>query len=343
MNRNSNKIIIVAFSTLYSLLFTLLLVSCSKSNGYKKKLDINCKNLEPQKLEIVEFNKVLFAIDTANFEAEYRAILPQFNAFLIEDPDESDVEAMKEFVTDTFMLRINELVCETFPDITIVADEIKGVYQHFKYYYPDFNVPPTFSYVTGIYYNRPHSVSSDCALLGLDFYLSNKDLVYDRVGFPRYFSRRCQPAYLTRDFAEELYYNKFGNRKNQKTVLDEMVARGKMYYFIEAMNPSLPDSVIMGYSKSQMEWAQDNEGAVWAAVVGNNILYSNNVEQRRMLFNDGPFTAAFSENSPSRLGDFIGLQIVRSFMSNNDETLQNLMEMTDYQDIFQRSRYKPRK
>ena len=325
------------------LIVSFILLSCSKSTGYKKKLNVNCRNLEPQKFEIVEFNKVLFALDTANFEAEYRAILPQFQAFLIENPTDEEVEYMKEFVMDTFMLRINELVDETFPDINPVTDEIKGVYQHFKYYYPDYNIPPTYTYISGLYSSRPHNISAECALIGLDFYLSNNDLVYDKIGFPRYFSRRCQPIYLSRDFAAELYYTKFGNRKNQKNVLDEMISQGKMYYFIEAMNPSLPDSVILGYSTPQIEWAQDNEGAVWAAVVGNNILYSNNLEQRRMLFNDGPFTAAFSEDSPSRLGDFIGLQIVRSFMSNNDETLQDLMETTDYQDVFQRSQYKPRK
>lgn len=321
----------------------LLFVACTKSEGYKKKLDVPYQKMEPHKLEIVEFNKVLFNLDTANFEDEYRAILPQFSAFLIEDPNEEEVGYMKDFVTDTFMLKINELVCETFPDIDKVAEEIKGVYQHYRYYYPDFNVPPTFTYVSGIYSNRPHSIDAEGALIGLDFYLSNKDFVYDKIGFSRYRSRRLQPAYLTRDFAEELYYHTFGNRISQKTVVDEMVAHGKMLYFIEAMNPALPDSVILGYSAPQMDWAQDNEGAVWAAVVGNNMLFTNNVDNKRMLFNDGPFTAPFGDASAPRLGDFIGLQIVRSFMTNNDETLQNLMETTDFQDVFQRSQYKPRK
>ena len=104
------------FKGLIGFLFaSVLLLSCSKSTGYKKKLDVNCRNLEPQKLEVVEFNKVLFGLDTANFEAEYRAILPQFEAFLIEDPSEQEVGYMKDFVTDTFMLKINELVYETFP------------------------------------------------------------------------------------------------------------------------------------------------------------------------------------------------------------------------------------
>ena len=325
-----------------SLVITLLL-SCTKATGYKKKLDVPYQKMEPKKLEVVEFNKVLFALDTANFEAEYRAILPQFEAFLIEDPGEEEISYMKDFVTDDFMLRINELVCETFPDIDKVAEEIKGVYQHYKYYYPEFEVPPTFTYVSGIYHNKPHSISAESALISLDFYLSNKDNVYDYVGLPRYISRRCQPDYLTRDVAEELYDYTFGSWKNHKDVLSEMIEQGKKLYFIEAMNPTLPDSIILGYSTSQMEWAQDNEGAVWAAVVGNNMLYSNNVDNRRLLFNDGPFTAAFAEEAPARLGDFLGLQIVRSFMTNNDETLQDLMKTTDYQDVFQRSQYKPRK
>lgn len=324
-------------------LTVVFLVSCSKSEGYKKKLSVPYQKMEPQKLEIVEFNKVLFGLDTANFEEEYLAILPQFEAFLIENPSEEEVGYMKEFVTDTFMLKINKLVCETFPDINKVSEDIKGVYQHYKYYYPEFSVPPTFTYVSGIYSNRPHSINDESALIGLDFYLNNKDFVYDMIGFPRYLSRRCQPIYLTRDFAEELYYHKFGNRKNQKDVLSEMIGHGKTLYFIEAMNPALPDSVILGYTTQQMEWAQDNEGAVWAAVVGNNMLYTNNIDNRRMLFNDGPFTAPFGDASAPRLGDFIGLQIIRSFMTNNDETLQNLMKTADYQDVFQKSQYKPRK
>ena len=266
-----------------------------------------------------------------------------FPEVLYDEPDEEEVAFMKGFVTDTFMLRINRLVEETFPNIEYVADEVRDVYQHFRYYYPENGIPQTYTYVSGAYYNRPISISAGCIMIGLDFYLSNKDLVYDRIGLPRYISRRCQPFSLTKDLAEEFYYHTYGNSKHQKDVLSEMIERGKKYYFSEAMNPSLPDSVILGYSASQMKWAVDNEGQLWASVVGNNMLYANSYEQRRMLFNDGPFTNAYGQESPSRLGDFLGLQIIRSFMSNNDETFTGLMKMTDHQDIFQRSQYKPRK
>ena len=325
------------------IILLFLIVSCTESEGYKKKLKVPCKNLEPQEVEVIEFNKVLFAIDTANFEEEYRALLPLYPEILYDDPDAAMLRDMKEFVSDTFLLRINELVNETFPNIELVADEVKDVYQHYKYYFPDWTVPPTFACVSGVYYNRPVSIGDESIMIGLDYYLSNKDLVYDRVGLPRYMSRRCQPIALTRDLAEELYYHTNGKRVNQKSVLAEMIEQGKHYYFIEAMNPSLPDSVILGYSARQMEWADDNEGQVWATVVGNDMLFNNDLKMRRMLFNDGPFTSAFSDQAPARLGDYLGLKIVRSFMSNNDETLTTLLKMNDYQDILQRSQYKPRK
>lgn len=325
--------------------FVLVLacVSCSKTASYKKKLNVPYQNMEPKEVQIVEFYNTFFAIDTANFDDEYQALLPDNYQILDSDPDEETKKYMKEFISDTFMLRVLDMVNEAFYDIKTVDEEVRDVYQHYRYYYPDTQVLKTFAVVSGIYYNRPISIGEDHVEISFDFYLSNKDLVYDKIGIPRYMSRRMQPFSLTRDLAEEFYYHTYGNRINQKTVLAEMIEQGKMYYFIEAMNPSMPDSVILGYTAYQTDWAHFNEGQVWAAVVGNNMLYVNDLKQKRMMFGDGPFTSAFGNDSPARLGDYLGLQIIRSFMSNNDVPLVELMKMTDYQDILHGSQYKPRK
>ena len=328
----------------YVCLIITIFISCSKSASYKKKLNVPYQKMEPQEVEILEYNKALFSIDTANFEEEIRLMAPKFKDLLGDSLDFIDMMFLKDFVTDTFIVKINELVEETFPNPDMVSGKVQGVYQHLNYYYPEIKMPPTYTYVSGINYeNGPVMISPETVMISLDFYLNNKDLVYDKVGMPRYVSRRCQPAALTRDLAEAIYYSYIFMDIKAKSVLKEMIDRGKKYYFIEAMDPTLNDSILLGYSSRQMEWAQDNEGQIWATIVGNNMLYANGFEQYRVLFGDGPFTAAFSENAPSRLGDFVGLQIVRSFMSQNDDSLQNLMDITDYQDIFQRSGYKPRK
>lgn len=329
---------------LITVLAAMTLVACSNSDGYKKKLKVPYKNLEPQTLEIVEYNKAFFGIDTANFEEGIRAIQPQFKNLLGDNINDMQIKYLKDFATDTFVIKLNHMVEEEFVDMTPIANQLKEVYQHFHYYYPEAYIPTTYTYVSGINYeNGPVIVNRDKIMISLDFYLNNKDLIYDKLGMPRYASRRCQPAVLPKDMAEALYFNYVYKAYIAKNALIDMVERGKKLYFIEAMIPNIPDSILLGYTARQMQWAIENEGEVWATVVGNNMLYPNNYENQRILFADGPFTAPFGEEAPARLGEFLGLQIIRSFMSNNDVEMTYFMNLTNQQDIFQRSQYKPRK
>ena len=322
----------------------IVFVSCSKSTGYKKKLNVNCSDREPQELVVKPYNKALFSLDTANFAEEISALHDDFPELIPSDLDEERINYLKLFVTDTFCLRINKMVELAFPDIAFVEDDVKSVYQHLNYYFPDIPVLPTYTYVSGIDMSSgPVMIADNYVMISLDYYLGSKKLIYDYVGMPRFMSVRCRPEGIRRDLAQALYFNYLHQNILSKDVLSEMIERGKMYYFIEAMTPSVADSVLLGYSAEQMKWVGDNEGQVWASVIGNKMLYSNNLEIKRLLFNEGPFTAAFSEEAPARLGDFLGLQIVRSFMSSNDVTLTNLLNIIDEQEIFQMSQYKPSK
>ena len=57
---------------LFVLLILLMMISCSKSEGYKKKLKVPYQKMEPEKLTIVDFNNAFFSIDTANFDEDYQ-------------------------------------------------------------------------------------------------------------------------------------------------------------------------------------------------------------------------------------------------------------------------------
>ena len=160
---------------------------------------------------------------------------------------------------------------------------------------------------------------------------------------PRLRTTRCHPTYNTRDLAQSIYHYYVEKNHAQKDVLTEMIYMGKMNFFVEAMNPSMPDSVLLGYTAKQMSWVEAYEGDIWASIIGNNMLYAKGLDSYRNLFGDGPFTQAYSNEAPARLGEYIGLQIIRSYMTHNDVTLQELMNNNDIQQIFQYSQYKPRK
>ena len=329
-----------------TILISIMAISCQRSKTYKDKLQVHHEHLEPQKLHIKNYSKALFSIDTANFAEGLKAMQDEFPIFLEGDLDNVNaVKFIKEFATDTFCVRVNDMAEKRFSDISNLSKDIKAVYQRFSYYYPEIRVPyDTYLYISGIDYEMPAVMIQEGGILvSLDFYLGNEDKIYDYIGMPRYRSTRCQPSYITRDIAESLYHTYVNKRQYQKDVLTEMIKAGKQLYFIEALNPSLPDSILLGYSEKQMNWAEQYEGDVWASIIGNQMLYAKGAEIFRSLFGDAPFTQAFSNESPARLGEYIGLQIIRSYMNNNDVSLQEMLNDNDTHRIFQASQYKPRK
>lgn len=329
-----------------TILLSLIVTSCQNDKTYKNKLQVHYEHLDPQEIIIKDYAQALFSLDTANFADEIRKIQNKFPVFLEGDlNDIGAVNYLKGFATDTFCIRINNMVEKKFSNNNKLAKDIKSVYQIFNYYYPNITLPDvTYLYVSGIDPNIPSvMVMPNGILISADKYLENENSIYDYIGMPRYLSQRCRPSYITRDLAKAIYSTYIDNKQYQKDVLTDMINAGKELYFIEALNPSLPDSIIMCYSSKQMTWAEEYEGDVWAAIVGNNMLYAKNAEIFRNLFGDAPFTQAFSNDSPARLGEYIGLQIIRSYMTNNDVSLQEMLNNNDIQQIFQTSQYKPRK
>ena len=322
----------------------LMMASCQEKQApYKAKLDIKP---EPYDLEFDRYEDVLFNLDTANFQQELMKIQDRYRVFL--DGDLNDLEAvsyLKAFAVDPFSIMLYNKVKTAFPDLKQVEPMVEEVLAHFHHYYPNIELPKkAYTCVTGVNYDEPSvQLIGDNLVISLDWYLG-EDEVYDQMGMPKYMSLRRNLSTLAIDVAKELYVNYLEEWRKQGQVIDEMVYCGKMDFFIEAMCPTMSDSVLLGYSRRQWQWAVDSEGAVWADIVGSRRLYDSSLDSYMMLFGDGPFTQAYSNDAPSRLGEFFGLNIIRSYASTHDDfNLPQLMDRTDLQDVFQDSGYKPKK
>lgn len=319
-------------------------VACQKQTpAYKAKLDVKT---EPYDLEFDRYENVLFTLDTADFQQELMKIQDRYRVFLSGDLSDPDaVKYLKDFATDPFSHALYNKVKTAFPDLKAVEPMVEDVFAHFHYYYPDIQLPKkVFTCVTGVNYEEPPvQIIDDVMVVSLDWYL-NQDEVYDQIGMPKYVQVRTNVATLAKDVAEELFVNYLQDWHKLGQVIDEMVYNGMMYFFIEAMCPSMPDSVLLGYSSEQWRWAVENEGQVWADVVGSQRLFDSGLDAYMMFFGDGPFTQAYSNDAPSRLGEFFGLNIIRAYASSHDDfNLQQFLQRKDFQNVFQDSGYKPKK
>jgi len=71
-------------------------------------------------------------------------------------------------------------------------------------------------------------------------------------------------------------------------------------------------------------------------------LFSTRDKEYRSYLNHSPFSKGMTTESPSRVAYFIGYEIVKKYMSiNNDISLNELMLQDDYMLILNQSKYKP--
>lgn len=159
---------------------------------------------------------------------------------------------------------------------------------------------------------------------------------------PRYIRHRCAPDYLLPAVfhAMAIDYHQPIQQVDRPRLLDYMINAGIRYAFVEAMLPDTPDSLLLRYTEPQMEWCEDHEEELYELLLP--ILYEQNPQVYDRYVNMGPRTKGLDPNAPSRLGEFIGWQIVRQYLDDHPEvTLLELMATRDYTQLFKAARYKP--
>jgi hypothetical protein len=85
---------------------------------------------------------------------------------------------------------------------------------------------------------------------------------------------------------------------------------------------------------------------MWRYFIEKELLYDNDSKLASRFINPAPFSKFYLEidnESPGRVGTWIGWQMVRSFAENNKEvSTKQLLEM-DAKELFEKSKYKPKK
>jgi uncharacterized protein YjaZ len=132
---------------------------------------------------------------------------------------------------------------------------------------------------------------------------------------------------------------------SDKNLLSQMVYFGKELYLKDLFLPTYTDAEKMGYTPEQIVWCQENESYIWRYFIEREMLFSDEQKLTSRFIDPAPFSKFYLEidnDSPGQVGSWIGWQIVRSFMENNDVTVDQLLK-TDAKEIFEKSKYKPKK
>jgi uncharacterized protein YjaZ len=124
-----------------------------------------------------------------------------------------------------------------------------------------------------------------------------------------------------------------------------MIYQGKQLYLKDLFLPNYSDAEKMGYTPEQITWCQENESYMWRYFIEKEMLYSDDQKLITRFINPAPFSKFYLEidnESPGQVGAWIGWQMVRSYMENNEVPVPDLLK-TDAKEIFLKSKYKPKK
>ena len=325
-------------------MFLLVLFAMQSCDTAPKKGPVvDESKLTDVKVRIHRYGKALFEADTANFLSDINKIQSEFSLFLGDTKlDTNKIEPLYEYVKDTQLISLSNNVMTTYPDLSSAEAQLSKAFSRFQYFFPDKKIPNVYTYISNLYFQEPIIFNDSALIIGLDDYLGRDFLLYRSIGIPNYKIRCMTPSNIPVDVMKKIYTTEIAPRHQQKTLVDRMVAAGKLLFYLDAVLPQVPDSVKVCYSSEQINWIENNKKNVWAFFVDNNLFYSSDYKIQTKFIQDGPFTAGFSKNSPSRIGIWFGWQIVRKYMENHPEvTLVNLINNTDSQAIFNQSGYKP--
>ena len=219
--------------------------------------------------------------------------------------------------------------------------EMAQAFVNLKYYYPDFQIPKVETVITGL--ETDLFVSDSLIIIGLDYYLGEKAKY--KPDMYEYMQRRFNKNFITPSVM--LLYGIDGafNKTNlsDKTVLAEMITYGKAYYFAKQMQPCIADSILIGYTKQEIEGSRKNESLIWSRLIEDDVLFSTSHKIKQRYISERPKTLEVGEKCPGRIGSWVGWQIVKKYMEEHpDVTLPQLMQMTDASKLFKESHYKPK-
>jgi hypothetical protein len=243
---------------------------------------------------------------------------------------------------DTLQQHLFAEVDKTFGNFDGVTKDIKSLFQHLKYYDKTFTEPRVITLTNFVDYRNKTIITDTIVLIALDNYLGEEHEFY--VDIPRYLAQNLKPSQIVPDLATD-YAQKYSFQSQQKTLLDDMIYFGKQLCFKDRMIPFETDAEKIGYTQEQLDWAISNESYIWRYFIEKELLYSTDNSLPSRFMNPAPFTKFYLEldsESPGRLGQYMGWQIVRSYMEHNDVKLMDMLQM-DTKDIFDNAKFKPRK
>ncbi|MEY2869539.1 MAG: hypothetical protein RIR01_2036 [Bacteroidota bacterium] len=314
-----------------SLVLLFFFFSCDTKNKNEKAVEAI-----PLDVQVIRFDKIFF--ETA--PKDLPKVKKEFPFFFPEGNDDS---VWLEKMQNPLWRELYTEVQNKFSDFNPYKKQLVDVLKRIKYNFPKVQVPKkVYTIISEMDYTNKVIYADSLMIISLEMYLGKEHKFYQ---FPNYIKQNFEPRQLLPDVVES-----FARRQvmpaRENNFLSAMIYAGKSLYLKDVLlDEEYTDEEKMGYTLEQLKWCEENEDYIWRYFIEGQLLYNDDQKLIPRFVSPAPFSKFYLEidnESPGRVGAWIGWQIVRSYMKNNEVSLPQLMK-TPAKEIFEKSNYKPKK
>lgn len=314
-----------------SLVLLFFFFSCDTKNKNEKAVEAI-----PLDVQVIRFDKIFF--ETA--PKDLPKVKKEFPFFFPEGNDDS---VWLEKMQNPLWRELYTEVQNKFSDFNPYKKQLVDVLKRIKYNFPKVQFPKkVYTIISEMDYTNKVIYADSLMIISLEMYLGKEHKFYQ---FPNYIKQNFEPRQLLPDVVES-----FARRQvmpaRENNFLSAIIYAGKSLYLKDVLlDEEYTDEEKMGYTLEQLKWCEENENYIWRYFIEGQLLYDDDQKLIPRFVSPAPFSKFYLEidnESPGRVGAWIGWQIVRSYMKNNEVSLPQLMK-TPAKEIFEKSNYKPKK
>jgi len=311
-------------------------------------------------VKLNRFDREFFAIDSNNvlpglnqLNEKYPVLTSIFLENVLGLDSASTIPGVRRFLHLSGSLF--DTVNTVFKNTADIEKDFKKAFQFVKYYFPQYKLPsiatiagPVDAMAQSETGPTPNFLGPDFLGISLQFYLGNTFSVYSDPFFvsnvaPEYRSRRFSKEYIIADAMQLIVTDIFPDKSGGKPLIDQMIEKGKLWYLLDKFLPTTPDSIKTGYTQRQLDWCNEYEGKIWSYLVKNEDLHSLTPSVLQTYIGESPFTQGLSqEDSPGNIGQWIGWQIIKKYVSKNPSLTPEELMKTEAKKILDEAKYKPK-
>ena len=314
---------------LVSCILSLMFFSCNKKSAVEKKIEAL-----PVQIKIDRFDQVFFESSPKDLQK----IKKRYPFFFPEGiPDSVWVNK----INNPLWRELFAEVQKKYKKSETIEAELEKVFKHIKFHFPKTKSPKVYTVIAEMDYDNKVIYADSLVIISLEMYLGKDHKFYE---FPAYIRQNFEQRQMMPDLVASFGKSKITTEKDN-TLLSQMIYHGKLLYLKDLLLSSYTDDEKMGYTPKEISWCEENESYIWRYFLENELLYSNELKLNSRFIAPAPFSKFYLEidnESPGQVGAWIGWQIVRSFVKNNDVPVAKLLEL-NAKELFKKSKYKPKK